>query len=369
MSTTFVEVVVIDDVRTHPNADKLEVAQVGGTTVVVQKGTFAAGDKAIYFPPDIILPQAVGESLGVAKYLKRYEDQCRVAGCRLRGQPSYGFLTTLECAFATAGNLAADLLRVGTDVSCYFQAVKYEPPVRGVGGPNHTRGINPDAAPDHPAFHKYTDIENYRRYAAAIPEGLWVRVTEKIHGMNTRFGLINKGDGEFEFMAGSHKVNWKPHNAKGEMPIWWQMMSENVVKLLTHLCNELHSVIVFGEIYGPGVQDMDYGAGDDLGFRAFDISVDGRYLDLPITESQCWAFGVSTVPTLHTGPFIKALIDEYTYGPTQIAPPDSIRSKFKGREGIVFRPVTEQYSDIIGGRMILKSVSADYLDRKGAQDN
>ena len=46
-----------------------------------------------------------------------------------------------------------------------------------------------------------------------------------------------------------------------------------------------------------------------------------------------------------------------------------IKSKFKGREGIVITPVVEAYSEVLRGRMILKSKSADYLDRKNAQDN
>ena len=38
------------------------------------------------------------------------------------------------------------------------------------------------------------------------------------------------------------------------------------------------SVIVFGEIFGPGIQDMHYGQ-KGLAYRIFDISVDGKYLD------------------------------------------------------------------------------------------
>jgi hypothetical protein len=38
-------------------------------------------------------------------------------------------------------------------------------------------------------------------------------------------------------------------------------------------------------------------------------------------------------------------------------------------EGIVVTPVKERFSDVLAGRCILKSVSADYLDRKDAQDN
>jgi hypothetical protein len=41
--------------------------------------------------------------------------------------------------------------------------------------------------------------------------------------------------------------------------------------------------------------------------------------------------------------------------------------KFKGREGIVITPVKEQYS-LRHGRLIFKSISADYLARKNPTD-
>lgn len=84
MAETFVEVVQIGDVSPHPNADRLEVATVGGYQVVVGKGTFVAGDVAAYFPPNILLPEELAEQLSVTKYLKHAEfnagegaSQCR----------------------------------------------------------------------------------------------------------------------------------------------------------------------------------------------------------------------------------------------------------------------------------------------------
>jgi len=85
--------------RRAPDADKLEIAKVAGTQTLIVKGQFKAGDLCVYFPPDILLPGDVSEALGVAKYLKTalWEGSrfpCRVAACRLRGTPSYGFART-----------------------------------------------------------------------------------------------------------------------------------------------------------------------------------------------------------------------------------------------------------------------------------
>jgi len=83
----------------------------------------------------------------------------------------------------------------------------------------------------------------------------------------------------------------------------------------------------------------------------------------------CAEFGVELVPVLYEGPFNRDLVKRFTYGPTTLAAPDKIRSSFKDREGCVITPQVEQFYAPTGGRLILKSVSADYLDRKGATDN
>ncbi len=382
MSDIHVEVVQITSLNPHVNADKLEVASILGTECCVPKDTYKVGDLVVWFPPHILIPNAVAVKLGVENYLKHstypgdtVQSKCRVAACRLRGTPSYGFIASMvaaaEAMVPVEVQPVGDLplltsIKVGDTVDAYFGAHKYEPPAKGDPSFPRPKGFNGDAAPDNENFHKYTDIENYYRNANAIPDGEQVRITEKLHGSNARLGLVSDGNGEFLLQAGSHKVNWKPEDAKGNTPIWWQMMTEPVVQLLHHLCNAQHNVILFGEVFGPGVQDMDYGV-EETSFRVFDISVDRRYLDWAELLMLCVEYGVQMVPVLYIGPFSKAVLDEYTNGPTEM--PGEPKSKFKGREGVVVTPLLEQFSRVLGGRMILKSVSADYLDRKGAQDN
>jgi hypothetical protein len=62
-------------------------------------------------------------------------------------------------------------------------------------------------------------------------------------------------------------------------------------------------------------------------------------------------------------------VEEHTYGPTTLCPPESA-GRFSGREGCVVTPVRERYSPELGGsgRVILKSISADYLARKGGTE-
>ncbi len=374
MSTTIVEVAAINQLDPHPNADRLEIATIGGASVVVGKGTFKVGEHVIYFPPNMLLPEDVSTKLGVYKYLRHSTypgdsgaSQCRVGACRLRGVPSFGFA-------APASEFKGKLPLPGTDVSEYFRAVKYTPPPERKQGGSFPQGFR---APECPEFHKYTDIENYYRYRDRIPEGTPVRITEKLHGMNCRVGMI---DGVY--MAGSHNVQRKQPIKRGLFAkllawlgfkrfkqrtcVYWEAL-EKVKRLIDALSISHDKVIIFGEIYGPGVQDMDYGVPPgERHFRVFDISLGGQYLDWQHVKRFCDLMAVPTVPLLYTGPWKSELLAEYTYGPTTVGEP---RCAFKDREGIVITALEERWEQRWGGRMILKSVSADYLARTEAEDN
>jgi len=359
----------IEAVAPHPNAEKLEIAKVAGTQTAIVKGQFKAGDLCVYFPPDILIPGDVAEALGVTKYLKTalyggLRVPCRVAACRLRGTPSYGFAQPLS-ALGTVKQPS-----VGMDVTETFRGRKYEPPARvyrGYGG--GTGEVWGGLAREPVNFHRYTDIQHYRKYRHLLDAGLPVRITEKIHGTNSRVGLL-KVDGEWQFHAGSHKTARKQIDPEGRESVYWGPLNrEGVLDLLTDLCNEgdepTNDVILFGELFGPGVQDLDYGVpAGDIGWWLFDISVSGTYLDWAPVKALCERYGVPTVPVLYEGPFSPELVERLTYGDTTVA--RAVKSKFKGREGIVITPLVEQQCSM--GRLVLKSVSADYLDRKGAQD-
>jgi len=359
MSTNFIEIVQIDAVKAHPNADKLELACIRGSETAIQKGSFVAGDIVIFFPPDMLIPEHVGELLGVKKYLKHsimdgFKRQCRVSACRLRGEPSYGFIIPYSHA------PTKEAVPVGTNVDHWFDAQKYVPPVR-TGCEESER--------DDARFHQYTGIEKYDRYPEAIAPGTPVRITEKIHGTNSRVGIIQTPAGEFEWMAGSHRVR-RRRPEEGKRSLYWSPLDNpKLAELITALHDGVHSVIVFGEIYGGTVQDMDYGVPGCTGYRVFDISIDGKYADWSLVLSACQQCGIELVPLLYEGPFSHELVKEHTYGPTTLATREEIKTSFKDREGCVITPLTETFYAPTGGRLILKSVSADYHDRKGAQDN
>lgn len=361
MSEIYAECVRIDAIDPHPNADKLEIAKIKGATVVVGKDTFKAGELVVYCPPDLLIPEYWANKFGVTKYLKQavfpgntFRTNCRVAATRLRSYSSFGFIVPVFDVFEDGNNTWFNTTdpHEGLDCNYLIDGKKYVPDTR------YARIPSADEAPPHPAFHKYTDLQHYWKFNRSIPEGEHVRITEKIHGCNSRVGLV---DGEL--MAGSHRIRRKPPT--GPCTFWWPLSVPGVKELVEEL-SLIGPVVVFGEIFGAAIQDMDYGLGaEELGYRVFDISVRGTYLNYEQLKAACRRHGVNMVPTLYIGPFSEDKLFELRDGPAFAAH----NGKFKGREGVVVTPLVERHCEYLNGRAILKSVSADYLDRKGAQDN
>jgi RNA ligase (TIGR02306 family) len=321
----------IQAVRAHPNADRLEVAEILGWQVVVGKGTYQPGDRVIYVPPDAVVPEEWSDRWGVTKYLSRGRVRC----AKLRGEPSFGFTATV--ADLSVG-LGLEAWEVGDNVADQFGITKYEPPFRARAD---------DAEPNHALFVKYTDIENLRHYPAILQPGEHVTATEKIHGANVRIGVV---DGEV--MAGSHRLRRKRPDDLSASLYWFPLSLPSVAAMLETLGAHHKQVILFGEVYGR-VQSLHYGLEHGIDFRAFDLLVDGNYLDADQFTAACVLFGVPRVPVLYRGPFSLEAIKQHAEGTTQVGGEHY-------REGVVVKPATERHDPTIG-RVVLKFVSDTYL--------
>ena len=336
MSQLIVEVSRIDRVLPHPNADLLELAHIKGWQCVVSRGKYAAGSLVTYVPIDSVLPLELSERLGVTKYLSNGRVRC----ARLRGEPSFGLIMDREDAAWAEG----------TDVREHYGITKYLPPLKPSAG---------DAAEPHPLFVSYTDIENLRNFPAVFADGEEVVITEKVHGTNCRVGVI-----EGEPMAGSMEVRRvRPADeAKVASNVYWFPTSlPPVASLLAELSKTSRQVILFGEVFGSKVQSLHYGRVGSLGFVAFDLLVDGRYLDADDFASRCAAHGVPTAPVVYRGPFSLEAVRSVSSGRTTFGGADHIR------EGVVVRPTRER-TDPKVGRVILKYLGDEYLLAKGITD-
>lgn len=332
-----IKVALVENVRAHPGADRLDLCDVLGWQMAVPKNAFVNGTKVVYFPPDTILPDEWIEKFGVRNYLKG-PAQNRVGKIRLRGEPSFG----LAVAIPDGQNWS-----VGENVADYFGAVKYEPPIRAKCE---------DAEHEHPFFPCYTDVENMRNYPDLFEMGEEVVATEKVHGTNCRVGLI-----QGEEMAGSMTTRRKAPTTEEDWKrslYWSPFLVSGVRELLNAVAKEFDSkqVVLFGEVYGRGVQKLSYGIekGRGFGFAAFDLYVNGKWIDHDEFTAICSRFGVEIAPVLYRGPFSLAAIKNVSDGASVLA------NGLHVREGVVVRPIHERMCPQLG-RLILKYVGDNYL--------
>ena len=335
-SDLVVPVVTLQNVRLHTGADKLELCDVLGYQMCVPKGQYKSGDIAVYFPADTVLPDQWSEKFAVKNFLKGPEKN-RVGRVRLRGEPSFGLVVPVQdCKWV-----------VGENVAEFFGAQKYLPPVK-IGVANQAQH---DAAID-PFFSQYTDIQNGRIFVEVFKDGEEIVATEKIHGRNNRTGIINGKD-----VAGSHTTRKNPpEGGKFETDYdWFPWSLPEVCRMLRFLANSYKVVILYGEVFGGSVQKLNYGVpkGKGLGFRAFDLSVDGRYLSWDELVVLC----------VECGPYSMAKMKELADGKSVVEGADNIR------EGIVVKPVQERLDPKVG-RATLKYVGTEYeLGKKEGDDS
>lgn len=372
MSTHRVEVVKIDEILPHGNADRLELAKIMGWQVVTGKGNFQLGQHALYIPVDSVLPNSLEMRLfppGSKITLKKG----RVRSIKIRGQMSQGMIIPLEDVDAelTAKGIERRTYFIGDDLAEALEITKYEPPEPEFAmGP--TRGAKKASKNQiNPNFKKYTDIENIKWYTNVFQEGEPVYISEKLHGTSARYGFVPRhyeGFGaplkaavmkflakwgivkEQEFVFGSRKVQLHT----GTNQSWYK---EDIYSKILHQENIKDRLLpgecIYGEIVGDRIQkNYTYGCKEgEHKFYVYDVMVDGKWLDYPAFARWCSNRGFEPVPKLYVGPWSQEVHMKYRDG-------DSTLGGQKIREGIVVKSVVDEES--ICGRKVLKSISDAY---------
>ena len=339
MSSLIVEVTTIKEVLPHLGADLLEIVTIEGKewqNVVRKSDGYFVGEKVVFVPPDAMIPLDLAERWNVKQHLgiKSNATSGRLRFAKIRGVPSFG----------TVQKVDDESWEIGLDVAEYYGITKYEPPVTRTEG---------DALPDHPLFVKYTDIQNLRNFPDIFEPTEHVVITEKIHGQNVRVGII---DGER--MAGSHNLRRTQPEAGKFSPYWFPFSLPGVEKLLTELGKHTYQIILFGEVFGKGIQTMSYGYNNGIGFRVFDMMVGGKYVDHDFLVKTCNFYKVDMVPVLEQDLFSFDRVVELSKGNTTIGG-DHIR------EGVVVKAYEERGTDNPKvDRAILKYINDDYLFSK-----
>lgn len=402
MSDFVCEVVRIDAVEDHPNANRLKIVKIKGFNCIsgnLDDGSprYAAGDLVVYIPEGAVLGEpmlrATGfwdEALGKGQLAGPLGD--RVKAVKLRGVVSQGILypivkltDTQKRYYGTdtdgllhlpndmvEGYLKFYNVKVGDNVADKIHATKYIPVI-----PTCMNGeVTYIGRENTVSF----DVENIQKYPDVFVEGEQVVITEKLHGTFCGFGYV-PGLNSIELIGGvffafskglgSDGLVFKDNEANAgnlyqkTLKKYLHALNRAIIPMAPQL-----SVYVLGEIYGKGVQDLTYGTVEPQ-FRVFAIAIRDRatggfaYLSEP-TLAKTIRDVFERVPVLYRGPFSHAVVEQFRDGTTtahEVAPRGH-ESGIHIREGVVITPVIEREDPVIG-RVALKAVSPDYLFRKG----
>ena len=384
--STFACVVTPITILPHPNAEKLELAQVADYRCVVGKDLYKTGDLVAYIPEAALIPEDQLKYFGYWNEEKNEgllagSDHNRVKAVKLRGEVSQGLVFPVGKIIAYLGQLDRELV-VGEDVAELLGITKWEPPIPvGMGGEVYNAGQ---------AVTVDYDIENIKKYPDVLVDGEEVIFTEKLHGTSFQIGMLptidkyrdenhfrvthpEYGEGWF-FIAskglGAQGLCFKDNEANANnlyvRAAKKYNLFEKLLKLRSAVSADFEPLILQGEVYGA-VQDLTYGAKQgEIFFRAFDICVGERhfrqYLDESLFAQALAIMELDRCPILYKGPYSKEKILELTHHTKSVVCPTQIS------EGGVVKPTKERKDQRIptmGGRVILKSINEDYLLRKG----
>lgn len=382
MATHRVDVVQIQAIEPHPNADRLDIAYPfgkGGWPVIVQKNRYAVGDLVIYCPVDSILPVQLEDRLFPPTSAIKL-NRSRIRAIRIRGLVSQGMIIDPSDVFEAV--TPEDLVE-GTDVAVALGITKYEPPASSV--PNHMRIAQAKKVkPDLKAFKKYTDVEHGKYWTREMRPGDKIAITTKLHGTSFRAGWFKTEANtwwqkilkffhllpEWTFAWGSRhvqiQVKWLKRHPGMKIASQGVEFGDVYSKMVTQydLRNRIpKGYAVYGEIVGDGIQSgYMYGcAPNEHKLYLYDIREGERWLDYTGDGNffqKSIAMGLETVPLLYVGEFAEGKIDEFI---------DVNPLSDETNEGVVVRPVVETTHPLIG-RVVLKWISDGYYMQKNGTD-
>lgn len=343
-------------------ADKVELAQVEGMTFqfVVGKDQFKVGDNCIFFPIDSVLPQTLIDHFGIAKFLSG-KDHNRVKSAKFLKQISQGYVASVESVLdylntksihgvlnTTEDGLYSTGLTssyIPEDCTEMLGVTKYEAPA-----------VLQKNAKLIPLGHAAYDIEGCDRYQNIVDYLMDkdVVIEEKCEGMNMHATLMADGSvkyGQRNFYILSNDPT-QPHSFE-------VVSNEQLLPLAKKLQTEKFpnsDIRVRAEFLGESSQGNYYGF---KGHRAivFEIDVNTKPIDAVSLLQLVKEYGIDFVPVL----FVGKLRDFLNGQTVQEASNGQSKLVNRLREGIVIRPMREEYSKELDSRLIVKQRSPQYL--------
>tara|TARA_Y100000310_G_scaffold342233_1_gene444441 strand:- start:722 stop:1651 length:930 start_codon:yes stop_codon:yes gene_type:complete len=175
-----------------------------------------------------------------------------------------------------------------------------------------------------------------------------VIITEKIHGKNMRVMIPENAQSTDDIIVGAreHAEDHPAFGLQSEARMLKKILNLN--KLLDYFQKENQKVIIFGELYGLGVQ-QNIRYREDKGFIVFDMMKGDEFIDFDDLKSICTDIGLEVVPVLYKGKPNKDIFDAFINVDSVLAKNHSVKQKTI-TEGVVIRsnPLRKnQYDEFI----------------------
>lgn len=365
------QIVRIEKVEKHPDADALDIATVlGDYPVITKRGEYNVGDVAAYIPIDSIVPDTEQFYFLCPKAYEKYEDdqgqmQQRQLGPKypvggvpekyriikakkIRGIYSQGMIIPPPPPVIIDNHFFPVGYNIGDSIVDIVGLKKWEEQEEeNLPGLKKTRGTNAEKAPQGWAIPHY-DIDGIRKYIACLQDGEEIVLTEKIHGSNAGFSH----DGTRLWVKSRNF-----YKKQDEDDMWWDiaLRYDLATKLALH-----PGLVFFGEVYGQ-VKGFRYDTVIAEGrlmtkIRFFDVwdTKKMRYLDYDDRVSVLTELGLDSVPELYRGPWLgKEKMYPFAEGLTTLGGKHI-------REGWVLNTLKERYESRLDSRMQVKLVGEAY---------
>jgi RNA ligase (TIGR02306 family) len=356
----------INEIKSIPNADNIKQAVVGGWNCIVQKDQYAEGGLVAVATTDAVIPQELSDVMNVTNYLRKGQ---RVRTVKLRGAYSECLIIPLKYLTLPYTKTKVAAFKEGDDLMELLSITKYEPPVKQV----QLASGRKIRWQDNPNFHVYYKFPNIKNVPGIFTEEDEIEITRKLHGTNARFGIVKKtklslwdkikmffnfADEfiEYEFVVGSHNVE-KGSDSQGfyDTNVWYEIDAKYKIKerlwdMLRYTPDEIGSgIVLYGEIYGAGIQkNYDYNL-KTIDFAAFDISINGIYQGATMAQTLIIdLLELPYVPILFQGNWSQEMQDKFTFN-------NSIEGTKIPHEGIVIKHLSGERNKIA------KVINPDYL--------
>lgn len=342
----------INEIKKIEDAQNIEQVLIRGWNCITKKGEYNVNDLVVIATTDAIIPQKLSDGLGITNYLRKGQ---RVRTVKLRGVYS-------ECLIIPITFIPVKYRTEGTDCMELLEIFKYEPPVKQV----QLSSGKKIRYQSNPAFHVYYKFPNLKNVPGMFTETDLVQITRKLHGTNARFGIIKKiklsfwdrvkkflrlADEwiDYEFVVGSHNVE-KGSDSQGyyDTNVWYEIADKyNIKKKLWDYIKVRSSidpletgVIIYGEIYGAGIQkNYNYGL-NDIEFAMFDMTWNNHYDSTMLTEYVANnILKLPHVPVLYEGHWSQSIQDKFVFN-------NYIENSKVPHEGIVIKHISGERNKV-----------------------